>query len=90
MAAEPRRALVMSLRELVTRYLSVAIEFGIPVALAAFALTPEETEQVFSAYDEDYHISRFLKFSHSAGTAYNINGESVTHVTLDAEIQSIL
>jgi len=90
MAAEPRRELVMPLRELVTRYLSAAMEFGMPVALSTFALSPEETERVFSAYDEDYQISRFLHFSHSVGTPYQINGQPTTHVAIDSEIASLL
>ena len=90
MTAEPQRGFQMSLPELVTRYLSVAMEFGMPVALSAFALTPKETEQIFTAYDQDYHISRFLRFSNSVGTVYTIDGQPTTHVTIDAEIQSVL
>ncbi|HKT47645.1 MAG TPA: hypothetical protein VJP87_09005 [Candidatus Acidoferrales bacterium] len=90
MTPEPQRGFRLSLPELVTRYLSVAMEFGIPVALSAFALSPEETEQVFTAYDQDYHISRFLRFSNSVGTAFTIDGQPVTHVTIDRDIQSIL
>ena len=53
----------MSLRELVDRYRSLAGSFGQPVALASFGLDPAETERLFSAYDEDYHISRFFQFT---------------------------
>jgi hypothetical protein len=90
MTPEPQRGFRLSLPELVTRYLSVAIEFGIPVALSAFALPPDETEQVFTAFDQDYHISRFLRFSNSVGTAFTIDGQPVTHVAIDRDIQSIL
>jgi len=90
MAAEPRRAPMMSLQELVAKYRSLAGEFGQPVALVAFALTPAETERLFSGYDEDYHISRFFHFSESDGTRFSINGIPVTHVSLDAEIGTIL
>jgi hypothetical protein len=58
--------------------------------LAAFQLSAPETERLFSSYDEDYHISRFFHFTESAGTRYSINGIPVTHVSLDAEIESIL
>jgi hypothetical protein len=84
------RAPIMSLRDLVMKYRSLAGNFGEPVALSAFGLTNAETERLFSGYDEDYHISRFFQFSEGAGEKFSINGILATHVTLDAEIQSIL
>ena len=85
-----RRAPMIALRELVDRYLSAAVSFGVPVALPSFALSHAETERLFSSYDEDYHISRFFHFSQDAGTQFSINGFPATHVAIDAEIQSIL
>jgi hypothetical protein len=90
MAAEPRRAPMMSLQQLIASYRSVAGEFGKPVALSAFALNTEETQRVFSSYDEDYHISRFFHFSESSGEQFSINGIPATHVSIDAEIETIL
>jgi hypothetical protein len=90
MAAEPRRAPMMSLQQLVANYRTLASDFGKPVALSAFALTPAETERLFSSYDEDYHISRFFDFSESGGTQYSINGIPATHVAIDSEIETIL
>ena len=84
------RAPIMTLRDLVLRYRSLAANFGKPVGLSAFGLTKEETERLFSGYDEDYHISRFFQFSESPGEKFSINGVPATHVSLDAEIQSIL
>jgi hypothetical protein len=81
---------MMPLRELVDRYLSAAGNFGIPVALSSFGFNQLEAERVFSGYDEDYHISRFLHFSQEQGTSYSINGFPASHVAIDAEIQSIL
>ncbi len=81
---------MMPLRELVDRYLSVAVSFGTPVALSSFALDHSETERLFSGYDEDYHISRFFHFSQDAGERFSIDGFPATHVAIDAEIQSIL
>ena len=81
---------MMPLRELVDRYRSLAGEFGKPVPLEAFQLSPADTESLFSSYDEDYHISRFFHFTQSGGTRFSINGIPVTHVFLDAEIESIL
>ena len=100
MSAEPaRRApsaasrppnVMMPLRELVQRYLALAGKFGAPVALSSFTLSPAETEQLFSGYDEDYHISRFFHFSEEEGTRFSINGIAATHVSLDPEIETIL
>jgi hypothetical protein len=85
-----RRVPMMPLRELVDRYLSAAVSFGIPVALSSFALSHSETEHLFSSYDEDYHISRFFHFSRDVGAQFSINGFPATHVSIDTEIQSIL
>jgi hypothetical protein len=85
-----RRVPMMPLRELVDRYLSATGGFGIPAALSSFALSTGETEQLFSSYDEDYHISRFFHFSQDAGAQYSINDFPATHVAIDAEIESIL
>ena len=84
------RAPIMPLRELVRLYLSRAGRFGEPVALSVFNLTNMETGRLFSGYDEDYHISRFFQFSEVDGEQYSINGIPATHVSIDAEIQSIL
>lgn len=90
MSAEPRRTISMTLRQLVELYLSVAGQFGQPVPLSAFPLSPPETERLFSSYDEDYHISRFFHFSETDGAKFSINGIPATHVSIDREIGSIL
>jgi hypothetical protein len=91
MSAEAaRRAPLMPLKELVVQYRSLGGEFGRPVALSAFKLSPAETERLFSGYDEDYHISRFFHFSETSGTSFSINGFPATHVSIDAEIETIL
>jgi len=84
------RAPIMSLRDLVRLYRSHAGKFGEPVALSVFGLTNVETERLFSGYDEDYHISRFFQFSEAGGEEFSINGIPATHVSLDAEIETIL
>jgi len=85
------RAPLMTLRELVDSYCSHAGNFGQPVALSVFGLTNAETVRLFSGYDEDYHISRFFRFSEAAaGEKFTINGIPATHVSLDAEIKTIL
>jgi hypothetical protein len=80
----------LELRAVVEKYRGLAGGFGQPVALEAFGLSREETERVFSVFDEDYHISRFFHFSSSSGAAFAINGFEHTHVSIDAEIESIL
>ena len=90
MAAEPRRAPMMSLQQLVANYRALATEFGQAVALSAFDLTPAETERLFSSYDEDYHISRFFHFSEVSGQAFSIDGIPATHVSIDPEVETIL
>ena len=75
---------MMPLSDLVSLYLSLVGGFGEPAALSA------ETERLFSSFDEDYHISRFFHFSEAEGVQFSINGIPVTHVFLDAEIETIL
>lgn len=89
---------MMTLRELVDRYRALAggcsppldASLGCAVALSAFGLSAAETERLFSAYDEDYHISRYFHFSEADGEKFSINGMLATHVVLDAEITTIL
>jgi hypothetical protein len=81
---------LLTLRELVDRYRVLAGAFGKPVPLTAFALSPGETERLFSSCDEDYHISRFFHFTESDGDSYAINGIPATHVRIDEAISVIL
>lgn len=81
---------MMNLRELVELYRRNAGEFGTAMALSLFGLSQGETEKLFSGFDEDYHISRFFHFSEADGTRYSIDGIPATHVSIDAEIESIL
>ncbi|HYA64496.1 MAG TPA: hypothetical protein VED66_14930 [Candidatus Sulfotelmatobacter sp.] len=91
MSAEAaRRAPMMNLRELMERYATLAKSFGEPVALSAFGLPPDETASLFTALDEDYHISRFLHFARSEGQSYVVSGEPVTHLAIDPAIYSLL
>ena len=80
----------MDLRQIVEQYSARAGAFGPPILLASFGLPPEETEILFSALDEDYQISRFLRFTHGEGPAFQINGIPQTHISIDAAIESIL
>ncbi len=80
----------MQLREAIEKYLQVAGGYGKPVPLSAFGLSQEDTARLFSVLDEDYHISRFFHFRMDAGESYLINGFPQTHISIDAEVQSIL
>lgn len=81
---------MITLKMVVERYNSLAGQPGAPVALGEFGLSPEETERLFSALDEDYHISRHLHFSLAEGLRYRVSGEEVTHVAMDEAIASLL
>ncbi len=79
-----------SLKEAVDKYLAIAGGYGRPVAIAQFGLPLAAAEILFSALDEDYHISRYFDFSNKEGESFNINGFPQTHISIDAEIQSSL
>ena len=81
---------MLSLKEVLDRYNSHAQKSGDPVPLSAFGLSPEETSRLFTALDEDYHISRFLHYSCGSGERYAIAGETASHVALDPAIASLL
>jgi hypothetical protein len=90
MAAEPRRAPIMTLQQLVAKYHSLAGGFGVATPLSGFGLSKAETEQLFTDYDEDYHISRFFDFTEAEGEKFLIGGVPATHLAIDAEIQNTL
>ncbi len=79
-----------NLRDLVDRYVALAGNFGNPVELSQFLLSPDDAASVFGSFDEDYHISRYLHFSKLEGKPYLIGGEHVTHLSIDASIKEIL
>jgi hypothetical protein len=80
----------MTLRELVDKYLKAAGGYGKAAALSSLGLSREEVERAFGQFDEDYHISRYIHLQCAAGANYAINGFPQTHVSIDAEIQSVL
>ena len=81
---------MLSLKELVQRYAALAGNFGAPVALSSFGLSADETENAFTALEQDYHISRFLHFSSTEGKRFTISGEAATHVAIEPAIYSLL
>ena len=80
----------MTLREIVEKYLAVAGGFAFLAPLADFGIELDQVERVFGAFEEDYHISRYLHFSQVSGPAYTINGFEQTHISIDEGIQSVL
>ena len=80
----------MTLKQIVEKYLAIAGGFAFLAPLADFGLSKADVERIFSALDEDYHISRFFHFSQVSGAGYMIDGFEQTHVSIDEEIQSIL
>jgi hypothetical protein len=88
----------MELAQIIQKYLAVAGVYGKQVPLASLGLSKEETEDVFSVFDEDYHISRFFHLACAAAASspshsqiiFQINGFPQTHISVDAEVQSIL
>jgi hypothetical protein len=90
MAAAARRVSMLTLRELVDRYDHLAHQSGEPVALSAFGVGDGETQNLFTAFDDDYHISRFFHFSNAEGKRYVIRGEAATHLFMDMAIRALL
>ncbi len=81
----------MSLKELVAHYRKIAPAFGAAVPISSFGFSLEEAERLFSGFDEDYHISRFLHFTDDVTSQrYSIDGFPVTHVAIDPEIETVL
>src|SRR5258707_2624901 len=89
-AESVRRAPMLSLQELYRVYTTIAAKPGEPVPLSAFKFSKEETEKLFSIFDEDYHISPVFNLTEAGGEKYSINGENATHVAIDPEITAIL
>ena len=87
---QPNPKAKLDLNQVVQTYLAAAGAYGKAVPLSSLGLSPKEIEGVFSAFDEDYHISRYFHLQCAAGANYQINGFPQSHVSIDAEIQSIL
>lgn len=90
----------MSLADAVKKYLEVAGEFGRPVHISRFGLAKTETEKIFSAWDEDYQISRYMLLSREKDEAlaayppearvFLVNEYECSHLTFHAGIQKLL
>lgn len=80
----------LQLGELVEKYLAKSGEYGREIPISDLGFSREEVEEVFSAFDEDYHIGRFFRFRLGAGENYSIGGFPQTHVLIEREIRTIL
>ncbi len=90
----------MELGEAVKVYRKVAGGYGRPMALGAFGQSRDETVKIFSAWDEDYQISRFMELTlepsgsvpqeSDSAQPYRVNGFDCSHVTFHPDIERML
>ncbi len=90
----------MNLSAAVKKYLELAGGFDQPLHLSRLALPRADVERIFSAWDEDYQISRFMLLSRagdeelSAYTpelrVYRINNYEYSHVSFRSGIEQLL
>ena len=90
----------MNLADAVATYLRIAGEFGRPVHLSQLALNKAQIEKAFSAWDEDYQISRYMLLGRApdeelasrppGSRLFLINGHEYSHVTFRSDIQRLL
>ena len=90
----------MDLAAFVKRYAELSRASGGPIHLSEFGLGKAETEEVLSAFDDDYQISRFIVLSREPdedlvsypvdARVYSINGFEVSHVSLAPGIRDVV
>jgi len=90
----------MNLGTAISKYLEIGGGFDCWVHLSQFGLPKEETETTFSAWDEDYQISRYMLLSREREEAlaafpadrrvFLINGFECSHVSFHPDIQKLL
>ena len=90
----------MDLGAAVRKYLASVGEFGRPLHLSEFELPKDEIERIFSAWDEDYQISRYLLLTRAPdeeleafpphARVYAVNGHESSHVTFRADIERLI
>jgi len=87
----------MDLATVVKTYLELTGGFDLPLHLSRLGLPKPEVERIFSAWDEDYQISRFVLLSRQENVGqhsedlhvYSINGCEYTHLTFRPGIQQL-
>jgi len=90
----------VNLTDAVRTYLGLTGGFDRPLHLSQFGLGKNETERIFSAWDEDYQISRYMVLSREGEDmlgeypddvrVFHINGQESTHVRFRPGIQQFL
>ncbi len=89
----------MELGEAVRFYRKATGGYGRSMDLAAFGLSRSGTENIFSVWDEDYQISRFMELTLEASNPtlqgpssrpYTVNGFEYSHVRFHADIERML
>lgn len=90
----------MDLATLVKKYLESAGGFGRPLHLSHFGLPKPEIERIFSEWDEDYQISRYMMLSQERDEelalfpvherVFLVNGFECSHVTFNQDIQKLM
>ncbi len=90
----------MDLADAVATYLRIGGEFGRPVQLSQFVSNKAEIEKAFSAWDEDYQISRYMLLSRAPdeelvslppeSRLFLINDHEYSHVSFHSDIQRVL
>jgi hypothetical protein len=90
----------MDLAAVVKRYLEITGGFDLPLHLSRLGLPRPEVERLFSTWDEDYQISRFMLLSRAGEEElggyppdqrlFSINNYEYTHVSFRSGIQELL
>jgi hypothetical protein len=87
---------LITLREIVDRYRDHAGGFGQAVALEKLGFDTKDLEATLSGFDEDYRINRFLQLTldpllkDDPRKVLRINGFAQSHISIAAEIETIL
>ena len=89
----------MDLATLVKKYLELSGGFERPLHLSRLGLSKPEIEKLFSQWDEDYQISRFMVLSREkdetlssfpgSERVFLVNGFEYSHVTFNQNIQNL-
>ncbi|HLY61527.1 MAG TPA: hypothetical protein VKV95_12340 [Terriglobia bacterium] len=90
----------MDLATLVKKYLELSGGFDRPLHLSRLGLSKPEIEKLFSQWDEDYQISRYMFLSREkdetlsskseSERVFLVNGFECSHVTFNQNIQTLL
>jgi hypothetical protein len=90
----------MDLATLVKKYLELSGGFDRPLHLSRLGLSRPEIQKLFSQWDEDYQISRYMFLSREKDESLSsypenervflVNGFESSHVTFNQNIQDLL